>query len=238
MAEPVAEGVWVVRLRPPARVQRLTNVYLLREGDGVVAFDSGSRDMAPAIAGAAGELGGLRRVVLSHAHADHRGGAADLGVPVHCHPDERADVEGDGGLHYFDFSRAANPLVRRLAPGTVRRMDGGPVRVEGTVAEGEEVAGFRVVHLPGHAPGLIGLWREADRLALVSDAVFCFDPFTALGLPGKPRIAPPAVRPDPDAARASVRRIADLNPATVWLGHYGPLTGDVRAQLAAAAESP
>jgi hydroxyacylglutathione hydrolase len=238
MAQPVGEGVWVLRLRPPARLQRLTNVYLLREGDGVLAFDSGSRDMAPAIARAARKLGGLRRVVLSHAHADHRGGAADLGVPVHCHPDERADVEGDGGLHYFDFARAANALVRRLAPATVRRMDGGPVPVAGTVAEGDEVAGFRVVHLPGHAPGLIGLWRESDRLALVSDAVFAFDPFTALGLPGRPRIAPPAVRPDPDAARASVRRIADLNPASVWLGHYGPLTGDVGAQLATAAESP
>jgi glyoxylase-like metal-dependent hydrolase (beta-lactamase superfamily II) len=117
-------------------------------------------------------------------------------------------------------------------------MDGGPVAVDGTLSEGDEVAGFRVVHLPGHAPGLIGLWRESDRLALVSDAVFVFDPFTALALPGKPRIAPPAVRPYPDAARASVRRIADLNPATVWLGHYGPLTGDVSAQLAMAADSP
>jgi glyoxylase-like metal-dependent hydrolase (beta-lactamase superfamily II) len=116
-------------------------------------------------------------------------------------------------------------------------MDGGPVEVAGTVTEGDVVAGFEVLHLPGHAPGLIGLWRATDRLAIVSDAVFVFDPFTVSGRPGRPRIAAPPVRPDPDAARESVRRIAALEPAQVWLGHYGPLTGDVQGQLAEAAQS-
>ena len=46
------------------------------------------------------------------------------------------------------------------------------MKIDDTVAEGDEVAGFRVHHFPGHAPGLIGLWRESDRLALVSDTVY------------------------------------------------------------------
>jgi hydroxyacylglutathione hydrolase len=235
--EAVADGVWVLRLRPPGRAQRLTNVYLLEEDGGVTAFDSGSEGMGPAIASAAAERGGLRRVVLSHAHADHRGGASRLGAPVFCHPDERADVEGDGGAHYFEWSKVRSPLIRAIGPGALRRMDGGPLAVEGTLSEGDTVAGFEVLHLPGHAPGLIGLWRAGDRLALVSDAVFVFDPFTVLGRPGRPRIASPAVRPYPDAARESVRRIAALDPASVWLGHYGPLTGQVRAALDEAAGS-
>jgi hydroxyacylglutathione hydrolase len=234
--ERLAEGVWVLRLRPPARLQRLTNVYLLEDDGGVVAFDSGSAGMGPAVGEAAAEHGGLRRILLSHAHPDHRGGASRLDAPVLCHPDERADVEGDGGVHYWDFGAVRNPLVRRIAPAAVRNMDGGPLRVAGTVSEGDEVAGFRVLHLPGHAPGLIGLWRESDRLALVSDAVFVFDPFTLLGLPGRPRIAPPPVRPDEQAARRSVRRVAELDPATVWLGHHGPLTGDLQARLEEAAD--
>jgi len=32
------------------------------------------------------------------------------------------------------------------------------------VQEGDDVAGFEVVHLPGHAPWLIGLWRASDRV--------------------------------------------------------------------------
>jgi hydroxyacylglutathione hydrolase len=234
-AQRVAERVWVLRLRPPARFRHLTNVYLLEEDGGVVAFDSGSAEMGAAVGRAAAEHGGLRRVVLSHAHPDHRGGASRLEAPVLCHPDERPDVEGDGGLHYWDFGAVRNPLVRRIAPAAVRRMDGGPLAVAGTVSEGDEVAGFRVLHLPGHAPGLIGLWRESDRLALVSDAVFLFDPFTALGLPGQPRIAPPPVRPDEQAARASVRRLAELDAAALWPGHYGPLTGDLGTRLEEAA---
>ena len=236
--ERIAEGVHVLRLRPPGRLQRLTNIYLLENGGQVTLFESGSRGMAGAISGAAAGLGGIARIVLSHAHADHRGGASALDAPVLCHPDERADVEGDGGEHYFDFSRVRNPVVRAAAPRTLRRMDGGPVAVDATLPDGDEVAGFEVLHLPGHAPGLIGLWRQRDRLAIVSDAVFAFDPFSLTGRAGPPRLPPAPVRPDDAAARASVRRVAALEPEAVWLGHYGPVTGDVRRQLEHVAEGP
>ena len=43
--------------------------------------------------------------------------------------------------------------------------------IAGTVDEGDDVSGFRVVHLPGPAPGLIAQFRERDRLALASDAL-------------------------------------------------------------------
>ncbi|HEX8065312.1 MAG TPA: MBL fold metallo-hydrolase [Thermoleophilaceae bacterium] len=238
MRERVGDGVEVLRLRPPGRLQRLTNVYLLEDGGRVTLFDSGSVQMAGEIEAAARERGGVGRVLLSHAHADHRGGASRIDAPVLCHDAERADVEGDGGEHYFDYSKVRNPVVRTLAPGMVKRMDGGPLRVSETVSEGDRIAGFEVLHLPGHAPGQIGLWRESDRLAIVADAVFVFDPFTMGGLAGRPRLAPPAGRPDPAAARESVAKVAVLDPATVWIGHYGPLTGgDVRAQLEAVAGS-
>lgn len=233
--ERVAEGVEVLRLRPPGRAQKLTNVYLFEEGGKVTLFDTGSVQMAGAIERAAVERGGIGRIVLSHAHVDHRGGAAKLEGAIVCHPDEVADVEGDAGEHYFDFGKVRNPIVRAMAPGVAHRMDGGPLKVDDTVAEGDTVAGFQVLHLPGHAPGQVGLWRESDRLAIVADAVFVFDPFTIAALPGGARLPPPTGRPDDAAARASIRKIAALDPATVWLGHYGPLTGDVKAQLDEAA---
>ena len=55
--------------------------------------------------------------------------------------------------------------LKRLLPA----WDGGTVTIAGTIDEGEEVSGFRVVHLPGHSPGQIALWRESDRLALTTD---------------------------------------------------------------------
>ena len=41
---------------------------------------------------------------------------------------------------------------------------------------------------------------------------------------------------DHEQAIASVRKLAALEPASAWPGHANPLTGDVRAQLEAAAD--
>jgi glyoxylase-like metal-dependent hydrolase (beta-lactamase superfamily II) len=93
-----------------------------------------------------------------------------------------------------------------------------------------------VVHLPGHAPGLIGLYRESDRLALVSDCIYRINSETGLASPA--RLPHPAFNEDVEQARASIRKLAELQPATVWAGHADAVTGDVAGQLAAAASTP
>jgi glyoxylase-like metal-dependent hydrolase (beta-lactamase superfamily II) len=228
-AEKVADGVWVVRGGFPMKTM---NVYLVEEADGLTVFDAGIRQMTKAVAAIGARMGGIKRVVLGHGHADHRGVAAALGVPVLCHPDNRADAEGDGGLRYMDFARL-NPLSRLVYPSLLRMWDGGPVTISGTVQEGDEVAGFRVVEIPGHAPGMIALWRESDRVALTSDCFYVVDPQT--GRPGPPRVPHEAFNLDTAQARASMRKIAALDPAIAAPGHLGPLTGDVRGELERAA---
>jgi ketosteroid isomerase-like protein len=147
--EPVADGVWLIRGGMPAKDM---NVYFVRDGDGVLIFDAGIKQMTNGIAAAALELGGLTRVVLGHAHADHRGAAAGLDVPAYCHEDDKADAEGDGGAHYFDFSKL--PMRGRVVFGRLLPYwDGGPVQIAGTLKEGDDVAGFEVVHLPVTHPG-------------------------------------------------------------------------------------
>jgi glyoxylase-like metal-dependent hydrolase (beta-lactamase superfamily II)/predicted ester cyclase len=224
--EPVAENVWLVAGGFP---QRIMNVYLIKDGDRIVVFDAGIEAMTKQIASVAAGIAPIDRVVLGHGHADHRGAAPGLGVPVFCHPDEVADATGDGGEHYFDFSKLKHFFARFAMPRFLKSWDGGPVEIAGTVSEGDEVAGFRVVHLPGHAPGQIGLWRESDRLALVSDTLYTLDPET--GRKGPPRLPHPAFNKDTEQARASIRKLAALEPAAVWPGHANPVVGDVRAQL-------
>lgn len=229
--EQIAEDVWLVRGGFP---ERTMNVYLLRDGDGVLAYDAGIVQMTHAVAAAAARLGGLTRVVLGHAHADHRGTAPGLGVDVFCHPLEREAAEGDGGLSTFDLSKLrphARVLYRRLLP----FWDGGPVQIAGTVDEGDVVAdGFQVVHVPGHAEGMIALFRERDRLALTSDAFYVVDVETTKK--GPPRVPHEAFTPDVEAARASLRKLAELRPEAAWPGHLGPVTGDVAGQLLTAAD--
>src|ERR671918_678672 len=107
--ERVAEGVWLLR----GDLRKGMSVYFLEEGDGVVQFDAGSRSMARAARAIAQGLGGLKRVVLGHAHADHRGTAPAMAVPVHCHADDVADAESDRSLApYFDLSQLEVAPVR------------------------------------------------------------------------------------------------------------------------------
>ena len=51
--------------------------------------------------------------------------------------------------------------------------------------------------------------------------------------PGKPRIPHPAFNWSTERVRESIEKLAALEPRTCWPGHYGPLTGDVAAQLRA-----
>jgi glyoxylase-like metal-dependent hydrolase (beta-lactamase superfamily II) len=228
--EAIAAGVWVVRGGRP----RAMNVFLIEDDGGVTLFDAGVAGMATTLAAAAARLGGIRRVVLGHADADHRGAAPGLGAPVYCHPAERLAAESPSSFReYWDLSKLPS-WARAVYPKLMRHWDGGPVEIAGTVEEGDEVAGFTVVGLPGHAPGQIGLFRESDRLALVSDCFYTLDVQT--GIRGAPAAPHPALTQNAEQARDSIRKLAALDPATAWPGHARPVAGaDVEGQLRHAA---
>src|SRR6478752_5071347 len=233
--EKVADGVWLLR----GDFRGAMNVYFIEDGDGVVQFDAGTKGMRKAVKAAGEELGGIKRIVLGHAHADHRGTAPSMGVPVLCHPDEVADAESDAALApYMDLSELPVAWVRWIYPTLLRRWDGGAVKIADTVIEGDDVAGFEVLHFPGHAPGLIGLWRESDRVALVSDVVYLVDSARLKPLPeGEASVPHPAWAWDHAQAKESLRRLAALDPQVVGSGHEHPLRGEsLRATLERAAE--
>jgi glyoxylase-like metal-dependent hydrolase (beta-lactamase superfamily II) len=228
----VADGVWVLQGEPGH-----CNVYFLEDDGGVTMFDAGARTMTKAVASVGAHLGGIRRIVLGHGHTDHRGTARALGVPVFCHPNEVVDAEGSGGWRYWNPSLPTLPFVLRPVHKALHRFawDDGPVKIAGTVSEGDDVAGFKVIELPGHAPGLIGLWREADRLALVSD---CFYTVDMWGRDVPAKVPAAEYNYDTEQARASIRKLAELDPAAAWAGHAKPVVGDVRDQLLRAADGP
>jgi glyoxylase-like metal-dependent hydrolase (beta-lactamase superfamily II) len=236
--ERVADGVWLLR----GDLRKSMNIYFLEDGEGgVVQFDAGTKAMTKKARAAGEQLGGVKRVVLGHAHADHRGTAPGLDAPVYCHPDDVADAESSASITpYMDLSQLPFAPVRWIYPSLLRRWDGGAVKIAGTVSEGDEVAGFRVVHFPGHAPGLIGLWRESDRVALVSDVVYLIDSAVRLGHalpPGEASVPHPAWAWDHAMAKESVRKLAALEPKVVAAGHEEPLRGEnLRGALERAAE--
>ncbi|HXP99527.1 MAG TPA: nuclear transport factor 2 family protein [Solirubrobacteraceae bacterium] len=238
-AELVAEGVWVVQGQPGR-----CNVYLIEDAEvgGVTMYDAGARTMVRAVASAGAKLGGIKRVVLGHGHTDHRGTAPALGVPVLCHSEEVQDAEGSGGFRYWPEGLVGLPTPQRQIHRAMHRWawDAGPVKIADTLKEGDEIAGFQVIELPGHAPGQIGLWRESDRLALVSD---CFYTLEMWGRDCPPHVPERTYNYDTEQAKASIRKLAEMEPAAAWPGHAKPIVSsgavgeDVRSQLLKAAET-
>ena len=230
--EAIAAGVWLLR----GGFGRRMNVFLIEDEGGVTVFDAGVRQMSTAIRAAAVRLGGIRRIVLGHADCDHRGGGAGLDAPVYCHPLERSAAASPSPYRdYWNLSLlsiwARPPYPRMLA-----YADGGALTVAGTVEEGDQVAGFQVLHMPGHAPGLISLYREEDGLALVSDLLSTLNPETGIG--NAAHVPHPAFNLDTNQARESIRRLAAIGPRVVWPGHAKPVSGaDVELQLQRAASA-
>jgi glyoxylase-like metal-dependent hydrolase (beta-lactamase superfamily II) len=231
--ERVADGVWLVR----GGFRHGMNVYLLEDDGGVTAFDAGTKPMVKAVRAAADKLGGLKRVVLGHADSDHRGTAPYLDAPVYVHPDDLEAARAPGPFRdYWTIDEIDVASSRWLYEHVLhKRWDGGPVDVAGTVSEDDDVCGFEVKHFPGHAPGLIGLWRASDGVALVSDTIYLVDsmalkPMPELELEGVSGLQPTVPHPvwnwDTAIAAESVRKLAALEPRRIFPGHEQVLEGD------------
>jgi len=95
--------------------------------------------------------------------------------------------------------------------------------------------GWRWVHTPGHTPGHVSLFREADRTLIAGDAVVTTRQESASAvLVQRPEMhGPPTYfTQDWEAARRSVERIAELDPFILATGHGLPLAGEgMRAAL-------
>ena len=219
---PVADGVWLLR----GDIKGGMNIYFIDDGDGVIQFDAGTKPMVKAVEAASRRLGPIKKVVLGHSHTDHRGSAPSIDAPVYCHPDEVTYAERDEWPDYWNMEQLPVAWVKRIYPRLHKRWDDGGVKIAGTLTEGDEVAGFRVHHFPGHAPGLIGLFRESDRLALCSDTVYLVDSTRLKSLPeGEASVPHPVWNWDHGAAKDSLRKLAALKPAKVCPGHEHPLEG-------------
>ena len=179
-------------------------------------------------------------IVLTHGHFDHTGTAEDLAkewnVPVYAHPDELRYLTGAVKYPAPDPTVGGGlmAVMSPLYPRTSADLSG---RVQALPANGSvpTLPGWRWIHTPGHAAGHVSLFREQDGLLIVGDAFCTTDNNSFLAVAQqKPELnGPPAYyTPDWDAARESVRKLADLEPRTVAPGHGLPISGDhVAAQL-------
>ncbi len=180
-------------------------------------------------------------VILTHGHFDHVGTIEDLlkewNVPVYAHTSELPYLTGQIKYPPPDPSVGGGlmAVMSPLYPRTSADIRG---RVQALPADGSvpTMPAWRWLHTPGHAPGHVSLFREADRVLLPGDAFCTTDQNSFLAVATqKPELnGPPAYyTPDWDSARESVRKLAALRPLTIAPGHGPAISGEhVADQLA------
>jgi glyoxylase-like metal-dependent hydrolase (beta-lactamase superfamily II) len=200
----IADGVWQLLGHPHYYI----NAYLVNDVlvDAATRFATGR--LLRQLAGRR-----VRMVALTHCHPDHQGAARAVcerfAAPLACHALDVPTMEGHRPMLPRNW-------VMRLAS----LVSGPPRRVDHVLQNGSDVAGFRVVHAPGHTPGHILLFRPTDRLVIAGDLLANLNFLT-----GKPGLREPPFffSVDPVQNRRSLATLLELKPNLVCFGHGPPL---------------
>jgi len=76
-----------------------------------------------------------------------------------------------------------------------------------------------VLATPGHSAGHVAFWRESDRVLVAGDVLNTADSLTMIpGLREPKRF----FTPDPERNRLSLKRLGELEPSLVLVGHGPP----------------
>jgi glyoxylase-like metal-dependent hydrolase (beta-lactamase superfamily II) len=157
----MAEGLKAAIVQVTPFQQNCTLIWDPTTNGGAVVDPGGDLDRVQAAIAKAGMT--VEKIILTHGHIDHAGGAADLrdalGVPIEGpHEADRFLLDG-----LEEQGRVYGMKARAVAP-------------DRWLKEGDtvEVAGhrFSVLHCPGHSPGSVVLYNSSQRFALVGDVIF------------------------------------------------------------------
>lgn len=206
---PVVEGV--------GRIAGFVNSYAFREGDETYLIDTGfSRNAKPivrAFQNAHVPLASVEKVLLTHHHVDHRGGAAFLLEHTHaslvCHAEDAPFVDGR--------VEPTMPLLMRLFMRTR------PAPVGLALKDADRVGPLLVVHTPGHTPGEVVFFHPARKILFSGDA--------AVERKGQLTLPAPRFAARLDQAVQSLSRIRELDAEMLLPGHGVPVTRNVASLL-------
>ena len=155
------------------------NSFVIANDDGsVTLIDCGIKRAPAKIVRALASLGkhpaDVREIILTHAHSDHAGGAAEMvrttgsaGVAVHV---DDAPYISAGDAAPRDTSIRLGALFARMPGGGFA-----PTPVSHELRDGDVLhtgGGLRIMHTPGHSPGHISLLHEPSGVLITGDAIW------------------------------------------------------------------
>ncbi|MEU8967886.1 MBL fold metallo-hydrolase [Streptomyces monashensis] len=225
----------VIELLPRLHMLRFPvgQAYLWRDDDALTLVDAGvlgaGRTIADAITSLGHTAGDVRRIVLTHFHEDHVGGAGEFaalsGAEVLAHrleaPVIRGELPGppprfeDWELPIHAEAVKRLPTGEPVPPASVSTVSGGDVLDFG--------GGAQVVHVPGHTDGSIALFLPAEGVLFTGDTVAA-SPVDGTVIPGVGNLDLPQLLD-------SLGRLAELDADVMCFGHGDPVIGGAATVL-------
>lgn len=218
------------------------NMYLCGTADAWVLVDAGLPGSTDDIVRAAeerfGEGATPKAFILTHGHFDHVGAFPEIferwDVPIYAHRDEVPFLTGVKDYPEPDPGVGKGAMARLAFAYPNKANDFGdrvqPLPEDGTVPH---MLGWRWVATPGHTEGHVSLFRDSDRVLIAGDAFVTTQQESLYEVMQQKKgvHGPPAYfTPDWISARASVKTLADLDPAIAATGHGTPMSGDELAE--------
>ena len=223
----VEPGIHVIT-EPETHTLILANVWLVRGRDRDLLVDTGNgiAPLRPFVDTLRDDPTKPIIAVATHSHMDHAASLWEFDERI-AHPADADEIEHPVPLlHGSDvWPAVADAMAQEGFPVTDLLVTAAPslqwnpdsyvqsgATLTRLVNEGDMIEtgdrAFRVLSLPGHTPGSIGLWDEADSVLFCGDAVYAEDP-----------IIDQAPTSDVEAYRATMRRLIDLPVRIVHAGH-------------------
>lgn len=191
------------------------NVYLVEEEDGLTLIDPGMPFSLKGILKAAESFGKpITRILLTHAHGDHIGALDSLkeAIPtaeVYISRRDRALLAGSRDL---EAGEPQTP-IKGSVPQNIR------TKPDHLLADGDRVGSLLAVATPGHTPGHMAFLDTRSQVLIAGDA---FQVRGGIGVSGhmQPLFPFPAMATwHKDTALTSARRLAELQPSWLAVGH-------------------
>jgi glyoxylase-like metal-dependent hydrolase (beta-lactamase superfamily II) len=190
----------------------MVNAYLVEEDDGLTLIDTTIPGSTAAILKAAGGRP-IKRIALTHAHADHIGSLDSLAGKL-------------PGVEVLISGRDARLLAgdKTLDPGEERgKLRGGypgaktkPTR---TVEAGDRIGSLEVFASPGHTPGHVSFLDTRDRTLYAGDAFATLGGVATTARVNWKFPLPGMATWDYPTALESAKALRALDPARLATGH-------------------